>query len=317
LAELKLFKYIIELTLPPLFWIYVRELTSEHSRGWRKTDLWHFALPLLPILFLAIILCYFAKGLDGVFTDNGSVFFINKLNAVLNISAVAQFAVYVLFIMNRLASYRRKLANLFASTTHLELAWFRQALLIIIFCFLLELSIELLNAMHDIANPYTPWDGVLRLIVVWFFSVWGLRQKPGLRIEINKTNESTPNDEKYQSSTLTPIQLKDVASKIRNQLEVEKGYCEPKLSLRILSKRINVLPNYVSQALNVEIKESFFDYVNRLRVMEAIELLKNSNKTVSNISSDVGFNSRSSFYSAFKKLTGLTPSAYRNHNLNN
>ena len=147
---------------------------------------------------------------------------------------------------------------------------------------------------------------------MWFFAVWGLRQRPDLRIEIARTQkEDSEETRKYQKSALSEEQLADVSQKIRFALEKQHKYRDPNLSLRALSEEIKVLPNYVTQALSLDIKETFFDYVNRLRVMEAMELLLNTDDTVLTIANDVGFNSRSSFYSAFKKVTGQTPTSFR------
>jgi len=91
----------------------------------------------------------------------------------------------------------------------------------------------------------------------------------------------------------------------------DKLFQRDELSLRLLAKHINELPSYVTQTLNTEIGESFFDYVNRWRIEEASRRLASSDDTVLDIATGVGFNSRSSFYNAFKKITGMTPSAYR------
>ncbi len=59
------------------------------------------------------------------------------------------------------------------------------------------------------------------------------------------------------------------------------------------------------------IGKSFFDFVNGYRIAEAKTLLSTTNESVLNITYDVGFNARSSFYNAFKRETGQTPTAYR------
>jgi len=313
---LTLFKLIVELTLPPLLWIYVRELTSTHSLGWRKSDIWHFVFPLVPSVILAIISYLFTTNTE--IGGNPETSLIGELNGVLNIAALVQFCVYVIFVMRRLKSYRRRLMDFFASTTNMELRWFRTALLLILFGIALEVCAEILYAIYAIQNPFVPWNSLVRLALVWFFAAWGLRQTPDLSIEIAKASEQgdKPNsrhaeNKKYEKSALSKDQLEGVAAKIRKAAEQERIYKDPTLSLRSLSEQIQVLPNYASQALNMEINETFFDYINRLRVLDAMERLVTSDDTVLAISSEVGFNSRSSFYIAFKKVTGETPISYR------
>ncbi|RBP47068.1 helix-turn-helix domain-containing protein [Arenicella xantha] len=311
LPEITLFKLVVELTLPPLFWIYVRELTSEHSRGWRKTDIGHFVVPLLPAVILALVVTVWGAGANSPTDLTTGQRFLGCVNAILNILALMQFCVYVVFLMVRLSGYRRKLMDLFASTEDLELNWFRSALWLIVINVGLELGAEILYALYGMSNPYYPWNGLARVAAIWFFAAWGLRQRPGLRIEIAKTRDDHSVAKKYEKSALSPEQLRAVSDKIRRALELDKQYRDENLSLRALSEQIGELPNYVSQALNTDINETFFDYVNRLRVLEAMERLKSTEDTVLMIANEVGFNSRSSFYSAFKKVTGQTPTAYR------
>jgi len=66
----------------------------------------------------------------------------------------------------------------------------------------------------------------------------------------------------------------------------------------------------------MQLEQTFFDYVNRWRVQDAMRLLEQSSENVLTISNEVGFNSRSSFYTAFKKVTGNTPTAYRKQTQN-
>ena len=91
----------------------------------------------------------------------------------------------------------------------------------------------------------------------------------------------------------------------------DRLYRDPNLTLSALSKHVGVSSNYVSQTLNERVGQSFFEFVNGWRVDEAIPLLRGGDDTVLAIAFEVGFNSRSSFYTAFKKKTGLTPSAYK------
>jgi len=243
--------------------------------------------------------------------------FLFRFNSLLNIVALMQFCFYIVLVTRRLVLYRRKLQDLFATTSELELRWFRWAFLIIVSSVALELTAEALYAVDKTANPFRPWNDLLRLLLVWFFAVWGLRQRPDLRIEIINTKDEDVRAVKYQKSSITPGQLAEVSLKIKDSIERDYGYRDPNLSLRSLAEKIDVRPNYVSQALNREINASFFDYVNGLRVREAMSLLTETNDTVLAISSEVGFNSRSSFYEAFKKVTGNTPTAYRKANLSN
>ncbi|XHE53897.1 AraC family transcriptional regulator (plasmid) [Phaeobacter sp. BS34] len=88
-------------------------------------------------------------------------------------------------------------------------------------------------------------------------------------------------------------------------------YRDPNLSLWDLAKHISVTSNYVSQTLNMTLQSNFFDYVNKWRIQDAVKQLHDTDETILVIAHDVGFNSRSSFYNAFKREMNTTPSALR------
>ena len=71
------------------------------------------------------------------------------------------------------------------------------------------------------------------------------------------------------------------------------------------------------QTLSQFLHTKFFQFVNGFRVEEAKKALKDSDKLVISIAFDVGFNSKSTLNTAFKKIVGYSPSAYRNLLLEN
>ncbi|MEH6447732.1 MAG: AraC family transcriptional regulator [Oleispira sp.] len=83
------------------------------------------------------------------------------------------------------------------------------------------------------------------------------------------------------------------------------------LSLAKLAEASGLNIHLASKAINECSGGNFYDWVNLYRVDKAKSLLLESNAQVSRICFDVGFNSKSTFYAAFKKVTGLTPGAYR------
>ncbi|MES9930149.1 MAG: helix-turn-helix domain-containing protein, partial [Candidatus Thiodiazotropha sp. 6PDIVS] len=76
-------------------------------------------------------------------------------------------------------------------------------------------------------------------------------------------------------------------------------------------------PNYLSQVINEQSGYNFFDFINRYRVDEAKRCLTtpSGQSNVLSIALDSGFNSKSAFYTAFKRHTGQTPSQYRKSSL--
>jgi len=102
--------------------------------------------------------------------------------------------------------------------------------------------------------------------------------------------------------------------KLINYMENEKPFLNNSLSIRNLAEKLNVNPRELSILINQHLNQHFFDFVNKYRIDEAMKILKNPSKMELNISEvlyEVGFNSRSSFNTAFKKHTGYTPSEFR------
>ena len=102
-------------------------------------------------------------------------------------------------------------------------------------------------------------------------------------------------------------------------MEEEKSYRDSLLSLKSLAKKISIGERYLSQIINEFYNENFYDFVNRYRIEESKEIIRTINgnpKTILSIAYDVGFNSKSTFNSAFKKNTGYTPKEYRQKHIN-
>ncbi len=93
-----------------------------------------------------------------------------------------------------------------------------------------------------------------------------------------------------------------------------KIYRDANLGLESMSTQLNISGNYLSQLVNKVTGRNFTDYVNGFRIEDAKSKLRNPefiNYTIIAIALESGFNSKSTFYSAFKKLTGISPKEYR------
>ena len=120
--------------------------------------------------------------------------------------------------------------------------------------------------------------------------------------------------DKYQNSNLSKKRLFELADKIAQIFERDKIYLKPNLNSEQLAKAIGI-PNYqLSQVVNIGLQTTFFDLLSRNRIEEVkrrLALQKYSDESIINIAYECGFNSKSSFNTAFKKITGTTPSTYR------
>lgn len=121
-----------------------------------------------------------------------------------------------------------------------------------------------------------------------------------------------PSEEKYSGSQLTHDQAQQYLQQLDNGMMTHKYFLEPELSLGELSEKIKIPSRYLSQIINQHKQKTFFDYINSLRTEYACTLLtSNTKKTILEILYESGFNSKTSFNTAFKKNVGLTPSQYK------
>lgn len=96
-------------------------------------------------------------------------------------------------------------------------------------------------------------------------------------------------------------------------MEVNKYFVNNLASLSGLSKQINETSHHVSQVINEQLNMNFFELLAKYRVEEAKRILladKNKKITIEELSEMVGYNSKSAFNNAFKKLTLKTPSEF-------
>ncbi len=119
---------------------------------------------------------------------------------------------------------------------------------------------------------------------------------------------------KYAKSGLSQELLEKYKRELHALMEHEKAYIHPGLTLPKLSQLVRCPINHLSQVINAGFGVSFFDYLNSYRIEEARRLLERDDepgRSILSVAFEVGFNSNSAFYSAFKRLCGQTPAQYR------
>ncbi len=119
---------------------------------------------------------------------------------------------------------------------------------------------------------------------------------------------------KYRKSSLTKKQKDFILTNLDREMEENHYYANHLASLADLAKRLNTSAHHLSQVINEKKGGSFYEMIARYRVHMAKDLLRNSDTqrlTIIEIAEKTGYNSKSAFNTAFKKMTGMTPSAYR------
>ncbi|MBQ8716522.1 MAG: AraC family transcriptional regulator [Clostridia bacterium] len=117
------------------------------------------------------------------------------------------------------------------------------------------------------------------------------------------------------SKLLQHMELGDIIPGDSHALKTIVNFCarnfRKELSLSLLENELHISRYYISHLFSDKLKMSFNDYINSLRVSSACTYLKSDDKSVTEISSLVGFGTLRTFNRAFSKQMGQTPSEYR------
>ncbi|CCQ10463.1 transcriptional regulator, AraC family [Pseudoalteromonas luteoviolacea B = ATCC 29581] len=316
-------------SLPVFFWLYVKGLTQTTPWSFTCAEAKHFVLPSLGVI-IAITALLLPKDVQRSLFVHGRDEALSLLPAWLQVFTYGMLIItfvmvlawivyactYGFWIWRRLAKYKAQLKTVFSSTETQEARWITWLLTLIGVSVLCAGGVLFLdNLAGPIALPSYYLHG-MGLWFIWGLSVWGLRQKPGFSTFYASDLDtqalvSSIEQKKYQNSGLQDAQAQNIAQKIHRVMNNEQLFLDSTLSLPKLAKHVSCAPNYVSQTLNDVMKTTFFDYVNEWRIERAKQLLIESNDTVLNIAFAVGFNAKSSFYTAFKKCTAMTPTQFR------
>lgn len=291
------------LFIGPLVYTYIRRLLF-YKNGNHQLAYYHY----LPAL-LYLVYCFFHVYIFDSIKDLSSYFntllFCNDVMFFVFISAY-------LFKSNRLLNYYKK-------NEGQELS-FNQTIIKYIEIMLIGLLIYMIFWLLGIVERFVVklpidirmiWDISCLIfgIQIYIVGFYNLKHPEIFKIRFPSKNENIPK----RKNILDENEI----SKIQNLVDIffkeNKGYRRPELSLSILANEINTTTNKLSWVLNNIYKKTFYELVNEYRVEDFSQRIKkNDHKefTVVSIAFDVGFNSKSTFYKAFKEITNFTPTEY-------
>ncbi|MBS1491216.1 MAG: AraC family transcriptional regulator [Bacteroidetes bacterium] len=143
-------------------------------------------------------------------------------------------------------------------------------------------------------------------VLIYLISFQAIRESGFFR------QTSLTDGQKYKSSSLTAEWQQQLVIKLNELMTEEKPFLKPDFSLPELANRMKISVHQLSQVINNGLGKSFFEMIATFRIEEAKRLLREKpNIKVEEIAEEVGYNSKSSFNSTFKKLTGKTPGEWR------
>lgn len=118
---------------------------------------------------------------------------------------------------------------------------------------------------------------------------------------------------KYTQETPS-VASSGISEKLKQAIQTEKAYLNPNLMLSDLATEMNITSKELSKHINESLGMNFSEFINFYRVQEVKILMASaeaSKYTLVTLAEKAGFRSKSSFNETFKKVTGITPSAYK------
>jgi AraC-like DNA-binding protein len=137
-----------------------------------------------------------------------------------------------------------------------------------------------------------------------------------LQLFFHKKNAQLDKPQKYVDKKIDDNQAQALLAQLLELMAHEKLYQDANLTMPMVAKKMNILTQRLSQLLNDNLQKSFPVFVNEYRIKQAQALLSGDKAMkMDTIADECGFNSNSTFYAAFKKVTGTTPAKFRGANI--
>ena len=163
--------------------------------------------------------------------------------------------------------------------------------------------------------PYPAFGVSLMVVIIGIVALVRPEVLNGIPDSLRVNEEEDLSPQRYVSSTLTDPQKLRIQTQLLAYMEQETPFLTQELTLHELATQLDLNAKYLSQVINEVQGQNFMDFINGYRIRRAQEMLLNpayQHITILAVAQDAGFKSKSSFYNAFKKVTGMTPSAFKN-----
>lgn len=119
--------------------------------------------------------------------------------------------------------------------------------------------------------------------------------------------------EKIAITLASLFQPKQDSNQLINTIQkyILENYSDSELSLKKISEQFDISESYFSYLFKAETKKNFSEYLEEIRMQEAMRLVKESNVALSDLYLSLGYNNSNSFRRAFKKVHGVSPKVIR------
>ncbi|MEM8765363.1 MAG: helix-turn-helix domain-containing protein [Bacteroidota bacterium] len=275
----------------PFFLLYSKSLVYKNLR-------WVDSIHFLPFFFFTVL---------GFFVQDD---FKARWQVILLIPKIISLVAYPAYVYLQQAKRITYWENNHSDSTLLALRWIKMIALL----FLLSIGIGIIRLVVELATgvPYFElWDVLRYVLLLTAMGFFGLQY--GMVYRPEYVPSILPEDGAYKHSPLKKGEIEKYANMILNYIEDKQPFLDPNFSLTALSEATGIRKHHLSQIISSEMNTSFYNLINSKRVAYALHRLKTeglSKLTFEGLGYESGFNTKSSFYYNFKKVTGKTPKQY-------
>ncbi|MEX0983001.1 MAG: helix-turn-helix domain-containing protein [Bacteroidales bacterium] len=297
---------------PVLFYLYIKKI-ARGKLG--KTELLHFIFPALLLItnFSFLPFLTFSEKWAVIIDQSVSSashqqqIFLTINKSVYPLLLTMQPFVYIIFCGFEIWSLRKNIKDEYSYSKDINLQWSVQLIIAFTIIFIIALFVdnEQFNYAFILIINVLIGVSVVKHMQVETYAAesTGSMNLPGKKTEFHK----------YAASCLSEEEKTLLFEKLKTHLETKKRYNRPDLRLTDIANEISTNRQYLSQVINERTGENFYHFINRFRIedfIQKVEMNPASNLSIEGVAFSVGFKSKSSFYSAFKKTKGCTPKVF-------
>lgn len=248
--------------------------------------------------------------LPGIILNSFLLFLNNEVECIL-VEYVFNIALLV-FIWKKLQKHREQLQHYYSDLENKTLMWMKLIVIVFLGFHALWIIEDIVGFQNDsIVDYFAFLSSILTFFMIFWIGHFGFSQQESFKKKLFVNVEKDGVEKEKENK----IASKDDEAFINVSKEIieKKYFVNPKLTLRILADHLHISEKELSRIINQQADINFYQMINQLRVNEFKKMMNSpkANKlSIMGLAQEAGFNSKSTFYAAFKSIEGMTPKQY-------